>query len=77
MPADICGMTTTRPYRKVERCAYVKVCYLAEALKCFGYKTDCVLYQKSNGEACDEHRFHEAMDTLINKTKAKYEKLPT
>jgi hypothetical protein len=69
-------MATTKPYRKVERCAYVKVCYLAESLKCFGYKTDCVLYQKSNGETCDERRFHEAMDTLINKTKAKYEKLP-
>ncbi len=58
------------------RCAYVKVCYLTEAMRCFGYKTDCVLFQKSNGELCREEEFHAAMDTLINKTKAKYEKLP-
>ncbi len=69
-------MTPSRPYKKVERCGYVKVCYLAEALRCFGYKTDCVLYQKCNGEECEEQRFHQAMDTLINKTKAKYEKIP-
>jgi hypothetical protein len=74
--ADNSGMTPSRPFKQVERCSYLKVCYLAEALRCFGYKTDCVLYQKSNGDQCDEARFHEAMDTLINKAKAKFENLP-
>ncbi|MEW6049863.1 MAG: hypothetical protein AB1644_02220 [Candidatus Zixiibacteriota bacterium] len=62
--------------QKTERCAYLRCCYLAESLKCFGYKTDCVLYQQSNGESYSEEKFHEAMDTLINKTKAKFEKIP-
>jgi hypothetical protein len=35
-----------------------------------------VLFQKSNGNFCHEAEFHKAMDTLINKTKAKFEKLP-
>jgi len=61
--------------KKILRCAYVKVCYLTEAMKCFGYKTDCVLFQKSNGDFCNADEFHSAMDTLINKTKAKYENL--
>ncbi len=68
--------TTARPQKKLSRCAYVKVCYLTEAMRCFGYKTDCVLFLKSNGEACSEEKFHQAMDSLINKTKAKYEKIP-
>ncbi len=58
------------------RCAYIRACYLAEELKCFGYKTDCPLYQKSNGEFYSTTRFHEAMDRLIDKTRAKYENLP-
>ncbi len=61
--------------KKISRCAYVKVCYLTEALKCFGYKTDCVLFQKSNGDYCKADEFDAAMDQLINKTKAKYENL--
>jgi hypothetical protein len=67
-------MTTTDTKRKMERCAFVKACYLAEDLKCFGYKSDCPLYQKSNGEFLSEERFNEAMDRLINKTIAKYQK---
>ncbi len=45
---------------------------MAEELKCFGYKTDCPLYQKTTGTYFDEERFNEAMDRLINKTLAKY-----
>ncbi len=66
-------MAIQKQTRKIERCAYIKACYLAEELKCFGYKTDCPLYQKSNGEYYSEPRFNEAMDKLINKTIAKYQ----
>ena len=69
-------MTPKKGTKTVTRCAYTRVCYLAEELRCFGYRTDCVLYKKSNGEDCPEDRFHEAMDTLINKTRIKYEKIP-
>jgi hypothetical protein len=69
-------MTTEKTYRQATRCGYIKVCYLADALQCFGFKTDCVLYQKTNGEKYSEDRFHEAMDKLIDKTKAKHEKIP-
>ena len=72
-PADSKSMAMNKAPRKIERCAYTKACYLAEELKCFGYKTDCPLYQKSNGEFCNEDRFNDAMDKLINKTIAKYQ----
>ncbi|RKX29639.1 MAG: hypothetical protein DRP47_01270 [Candidatus Zixiibacteriota bacterium] len=62
--------------KKAERCSYIRACYLAEGLKCFGYKSDCPLYQKSNGKFLSKQRFDEAMDRLIDKTKVKYEKLP-
>ena len=62
-----------KKFKVAERCLYLKVCYLAEDLKCFGYKTDCTLYQKSNGENCSVERFDEAMDKLINKTMLKYQ----
>jgi len=65
----------TKP-RPACRCGYIRACYLAEELKCFGYKTDCPVYQKSNGDYYSEHRFNEAMDSLINQTRAKYENLP-
>lgn len=61
-----------KKFKNASRCAYVTCCYLAEDLKCFGYKTDCALYMKSNGEEFSQHRFDEAMDKLINKTKAKF-----
>ncbi len=64
--------TKPEPLKKAERCAYTKVCFLAEELKCFGYKTDCALYRKSNGEQLDEDCFNEAMNKLIDKTIAKY-----
>ena len=63
--------------KRAERCAFIRVCFLAEDLKCFGYKTDCPLYQKSNGEYCDKENFNQAMDQLINKTRIKYEGLLT
>ena len=62
--------------KKSERCAYVRACYLAEELRCFGYKTDCVLYQKSNGEFYNEANFHDAMNKLIDKARARFLKLP-
>lgn len=57
------------------RCAYLKACYIADELRCFGFKTDCALYRKSNGEDMSEHEFNRAMDELINKTKARHQKL--
>ena len=57
------------------RCAYLKDCYLAEALECYGFKTDCPLYLRSNDEPCNEARFHAAVDQLINKTRIKHERL--
>ena len=57
------------------RCSYLKDCYLAEALECFGFRTDCPLYMKSNDEPCNEARFHAAMDRLIMSTKAKHDRL--
>ena len=71
--ADPAIMTTKNPTRQAGRCAYLKACYLAEELKCFGYKTDCPLYQESNGEYYNEGRFNDAMDKLINKTISKYQ----
>ena len=65
-----------KKFKVAERCLYLKVCYLAEDLKCFGYKTDCVLYQKSNNEKCSQIRFDDAMDKLINKTMLKYQDIP-
>lgn len=62
-----------KPIKKTSRCAYLGACYLAEELKCFGFKTDCVLYQASNGEKFSEYRFDKAMDELIDKTRAKHQ----
>jgi len=64
--------TTTRTKNRTDRCTYLDACYLAEDLKCFGYKIDCPLYLKSTGEPCDEETFNKAMDDLIDKTIAKY-----
>lgn len=71
--ADAHTMTIKRSGQKVERCVYVEACYLAEELRCFGYKTDCPLFQESTGELYNEARFNEAMDKLIKKTVAKYQ----
>ncbi|MEW5796543.1 MAG: hypothetical protein AB1772_09285 [Candidatus Zixiibacteriota bacterium] len=57
------------------RCAYVRDCYLGEAQQCYGYKTDCPLYMKSNGEPCNEASFHAAVDKLIVRTKTKHDLL--
>jgi hypothetical protein len=40
-----------------------------------GYKADCPLYKKSNGEYLNEERFNAAVDELIDKTKAKHAKI--
>ncbi|MFH1687351.1 MAG: hypothetical protein ABIE70_07500 [bacterium] len=52
----------------IKRCVYVRACYLAEELRCFGYKTDCPLYQESTGQYYDQTCFNAAMDKLIDKT---------
>jgi hypothetical protein len=64
----------TEKYREQQSrvCTYVNVCYIAKAMDCFGYKLDCPLYRKSNGQFVSEARFHEVVDQLINKTKAKH-----
>ncbi|MEA2031381.1 MAG: hypothetical protein U9N55_07295 [candidate division Zixibacteria bacterium] len=68
-------MSERVPIKKAERCAYIRACYLAEELKCFGYMSDCPLYQKSNGVFLSKQRFDDAMDQLIDKTRLKYENL--
>ncbi len=68
-------MKETREKQKSEICAYKECCYLAEALECFGYKLDCVLYRKSNNRFYTRKSFDEAIDRLINKARAKYELL--
>lgn len=70
-------MPPKRNIRPNRRCLYLNCCYLAEALECYGFKTDCVLYQRSNGEDCSEGAFHRAMDSLIDRTRAKHMSLPT
>ncbi|MDH4156007.1 MAG: hypothetical protein OEW00_01855 [candidate division Zixibacteria bacterium] len=67
-------MDRGKKHRVPARCGYIGVCFLAEELKCFGYKTDCPLYQKSNDEYYSEARFNEAMDRLIDKTHLKHQK---
>jgi len=71
-PADTGDMPEEMTPRTVFRCTYIRACYLADELKCFGYKTDCPLYRKCNGEYSDEAAFHEAMDRLIDRTRAVY-----
>ena len=74
--SDVINMHKTGASKIAERCLYIRACYLAAELKCFGYKGDCPLYQKSNGKYCDEKLFNEAMDELINKTRSKYKNFP-
>lgn len=62
----------SEPIKTANRCAFIRVCYLAEGLMCYGYKTDCVLYRRSNGEICSAVRFDEAMNRLIDRTRAKH-----
>lgn len=71
--ADIFGMKAMLVMKNNVRCTYLKACYLAEAQECFGFKTDCPLYMQSNGEPCNEARFHAAMDRLIVRTKTKHD----
>jgi hypothetical protein len=61
--------------KKPVRCTYIRNCYLSEALECYGFKTDCPLYQQSNDEPCNEARFHAAMDQLIKRTREKHDRL--
>jgi len=68
-------MKEAREKQKSEICAYKECCYLADALECFGYKLDCVLYRKSNNRFYTRKSFDEAVDRLINKARAKYELL--
>jgi hypothetical protein len=58
--------------RVIIKCLYVDVCYLAEALQCYGYKLDCVLYTKTNKGTVTKEDFHKAINELINTTKVKH-----
>jgi len=60
--------------KKIVRCTYLRECFLAEELECYGFKTDCPLYMRSNDEPCNEARFDAAMDELIRRTKQKHER---
>jgi hypothetical protein len=68
-------MKEAREKQKSDICAYKECCYLADALECFGYKLDCVLYRKSNNRFYTRKSFDEAVDRLINKARAKHELL--
>ena len=70
-------MSKKETYQKAEVCAYKECCYLAEALECFGYKTDCVLYIKSNNRFYSRRSFDEAINKLIDKTRVKFDLLET
>ena len=59
--------------KKAVRCTYLKHCYLADALECYGFKTDCPLYMRANDEPCNKARFDAAMDKLILQTRRKHE----
>ncbi len=67
-------MVTKRLRKPSARCAYQSSCYLAEDLKCYGYKTDCALYRKTNGEELGVGVFDHAMNLLINRTREKHDK---
>jgi len=49
------------------KCFYTDVCYLAEALKCYGYKTDCILYTPIADHSATIDEFHTAINDLISK----------
>ncbi|MCP4582851.1 MAG: hypothetical protein GY839_14675 [candidate division Zixibacteria bacterium] len=61
--------------KPIIKCGYKDFCYLAEGADCFGYMSDCPLYQASNDSCISEASFHKAMDTLIDKTKLKHSKI--
>ena len=61
--------------RRHERCAYIKCCYLADALGCYGFKADCALYRRSNGEEALDADFNRAMDDLIDRVRARAQRL--
>ncbi len=61
--------------KRHERCAYIRCCYLADALNCYGFKADCALYLRSNRETLSREDFDLAMNTLIDKVRAKDQNL--
>ena len=58
-----------------QRCAFIRCCYLADALNCYGYKVDCALYKKSNDLFLRSKDFDEAMNSLIDTVRAKDQSL--
>jgi hypothetical protein len=61
--------------KRHERCAYIRCCYLADALNCYGFKADCALYLRSNREMLSDADFDRAMNTLIDKVRAEDQNL--
>jgi len=57
-------MSDKKPHIK---CFYTDVCYLAEALKCYGYKTDCILFTPIADHSATIEEFHLAVNKLIIK----------
>ena len=72
---DKLNMKEKKELPKNERCAYIDCCYLADALDCYGYKIDCILFLKSNGRFFTRRAFDNAVDELIDKTRARHEML--
>jgi hypothetical protein len=56
----------------VKRCGFAEVCYLADCLNCFGYKSDCPLYISGKSRPSSLADFHAAIDKLIQNTKVSY-----
>ncbi|MBN4056919.1 hypothetical protein JYU19_01270 [bacterium AH-315-J21] len=61
--------------KRHERCAYIRCCYLADALNCYGFKADCALYLRSNKQGLSGPDFDRAMNSLIDKVRAEDQNL--
>ncbi|MFQ5607997.1 MAG: hypothetical protein ACE5GA_08625 [Candidatus Zixiibacteriota bacterium] len=69
------GPEILREPRRHERCAFIRCCYLADELNCYGFMADCALYQRSNGALLSEEQFDRAVNDLIDTVRAKDQRL--